>query len=352
MGYLVMVGETQRGRNNRYFDIKINVPDGILSVRVMTSDINFKEHLNHPVKLGSVSVPSDKINGVYFFNQQYGSSLMRCPYTLSYPMQENFISPITSLTENSADVTIRGIMYWIGEAETANNGGVVRSGVVQDSSGEIVVNVWKSPVIDSIKNESAYIVSNLTARIWNNVLMLTTTSRSLWMECADVGLPRDIDINRYMATASERVVNPNIATVLLNERTTCRNKRCNHSFELATNEAFPICPNCSHMMQKDKVVKTLDCIVVLTVDDKDIELQVSEELLRSSENMAGLQSSDLQKYLLMFSGAFDVNFEKKKIVAIYEDLGIFDSQDPVAEPTAQVNEAADDQLNVANNHDQ
>ena len=153
--------------------------------------------------------------------------------------------------------------------------------------------------------------------------MLNTSPRSIMMECSDAGLSRDIDLARY--SNIQKVRNPDIATAKIIETTTCRNKKCETSFDLgAADPSFPACPHCNHVMVTEKIVRSLDCTIIITIDDTDFELKVSETVLRSVEGMAGLKKDDMMRSLLMFSGTFDVNFEKKKITAIHEDLQIFD----------------------------
>ena len=69
VGYITLVGDMQRGRTNRFYDIKIQLPSGSINIRVMKSSVNFRDQLNKAVKLTSVSVPPDPKKGMYFYNE-------------------------------------------------------------------------------------------------------------------------------------------------------------------------------------------------------------------------------------------------------------------------------------------
>ena len=320
-GYIMMVGEVQQGQRNKYFDVILSVAGGRnLTVKVMVIGAlktDFKQYLDKAVQLSSISVPADKQNGVYFYTEKYGSSSSGCPYALSFLRTPLNVTRITDVREEMSNINVKGFLSWISDPEEVNNS-TVRNGVIADASGDIMVSIWKLCLINSIKDGEVYMMSSLTPRMWNNALKLNSTSRTIVMRCdADEHMPAKIDLSSYEnGTSLQEFVNPEVVSVRIKHVTLCRNNECKQEFEPPANEPFPRCPHCTHKTKRSCLVKKMDCTVILVQDEEDFVLKVSEEVIRSAEELKYVNSSDLENTMLMMKATFRVNLEKKYVQSI------------------------------------
>ena len=317
-GYINAIGEVQKGEKYKYFDIKVNVASGDnINVRVMmigSMQANFQQHLNKPVALTGIS----SNNGKRFFTEKYGAKLTPCPYTLSFSRKPMKVTSVKDVQENMTMLNVSGRFAWLTNMKPAN-GGWIRDGVVADATGAKIISIWREQVINSLNNNNIYLFTNLNTKWSQNGFKFQTTGLTVVALCDNESsnVPATVDLLPFRDESGIlQLKDPNVLTAHVKSIRVCRNAECKKEFQPKQNDAFPICPHCNHSCKLLNLGTKIECSITVEIEDEDIKLTASEELIRSVPAFERIPWSDMVNSLLMTKGTFVVNMETRDVLAI------------------------------------
>lgn len=335
-GFLMLVGEVQKGSSNRYFDIKLNVARGEhvkIKVMLMNLKTKFEDHVNQAVKLTNVSLPNEK-NNCYFYNEKFGSTFQVCPYSLSFAISPTVSVPVATLTNDTVGgFNVKGLLRWVGPIESANNS-QVRPGVLKDTSGTIRIAVWKEQMITTLQDGGKFVFSDMNTGLFSAYLQFGTSPNTVIMKTDDPKLPETIDdLDDYIVKAnSEELINPTIVTASMTMQYGCRNKKCLNIFDLPppTSDLFPRCLACNHKCARANLIVYKQCTLVVEIENDEVHLNVSEEVLKSCSSLSNITAhGDIENRLLMMTNRvkLQVDMEQNCVLAIEEEQGSMDDDE-------------------------
>ncbi len=324
VGYVLSVGCEQQGATNCYIDIQMNLANKenrFIRVMRMGLQTDFMSHLNKPVKLSSVTppVPTDRVL-VWLYNEKFGSSCEPLTHSLPYPMIPLRFADTSSLTLGAVSgFAIKGYLRWLDDGEDANNSWV-KTAVLRDNSGRIPVCVWKRSLVNATVERYQYIFTDMSTSLYKGVLRANTTAYTVIMRVNDENLPNELDISEYIEEKpSAELNNADIVSVMLTESKLCRFKKCGKVFDPPPPEDDPLpkCPSCGNKTAKKNLIEDRNMIIIVDVDDDDLELTVTDEVLKNTE-LRNLKGENLENQMLMMTNfSIQYNPETNVITAIH-----------------------------------
>ena len=78
---------------------------------------------------------------------------------------------------------------------------------------------------------------------------------------------------------------------------------------------FQTCKN-GHTMVTSRVLKQLDCSIVIEINDVDVEMTIPESVIKSSENMKRLPPNETERCFLMFRGTLSYNSHTSEVTSL------------------------------------
>ena len=174
-----------------------------------------------------------------------------------------------------------------------------------------------------------------TRRYDNRVKLFTSASIPMKVTSFPDSIPNTVDLSEY--SNIEDIVNPDIATVSIKVISTCRNRSCAEVMDINETLEFQTCPN-GHTMITSRVLKQLNCSIVIEISDVDVEMTIPESVIKSSENMKRLPPTEIERCLLMFRGILSYNSDTSEVTSL-----LFQTSAPNKENTDEAAPSSDEQ---------
>ena len=91
-------------------------------------------------------------------------------------------------------------------------------------------------------------------------------------------------------------------------------------------------------MVTPRVLKQLNCSIVIEINDVDVEMTIPESVIKSSENMKRLPPTEIERCLLMFRGTLSYNSDTSEVTSL-----LFQTSAPNKENTDEATLSSEEQ---------
>ena len=325
-GYVSFVSPQRvSGKNNPYFDVKINVAENeCKQIRVMANS-NTKRSLflekqesRGPVAISGLS-PSK--SGLIFFNSNSGTRLVDSS-ALGFKYTELSTMTISSLTTASINQTydFKAQICWVqksrrvacGENKDIMND--VRDAVIADGTGNIQLSVWGSELIAEIADKTTYLFTNIVLQ--NNFgRKMATTGATTVTAVEKIKIDWDcVD----SVKCDETVCCPDVLSVKLSTFLTCVNIDCKRKVMPYAGETTVTCTNpvCRRKMLLKRCRKSYNCELTFEKNDRQFTITLFPKVI---ENFFGECNIELLEEKLLLLENFDITFTKRRIAVLMCD---------------------------------
>ena len=100
------------------------------------------------------------------------------------------ISGISELITQDFNITEK--LFWISDLETTKFGRSLRDALIKDTTGEIVLTIWSSSLMDSVEEKKCYNFINVSTRVFNGIKL--TTGRNTIIELTQNNDNIEVDV--------------------------------------------------------------------------------------------------------------------------------------------------------------
>lgn len=323
-GYLVCMGVNQKGdKGNEFFDINIQTGETeYMNIKVMMMGLNvdvFRKRMGHPIRLVRISHSE---SGTNFYNERYGSMIEDLKFSLEFEKKFVMVEccDITDVVKDN--INIVGCIFWLGETEVTSNGTYFRNGIIKDQTGQIPITVWRKAMINSIKNESWYILTDMATKIWIDLKLDTTRSTIIQATVEDMPAVERPELRSSAnEPATDLLDDPEIVAVEVTETLSCLS--CHTILSPEKNEKFVRCTHCQRKQISAKLPKSMNGVMDVVNKGIMISLEINQEVITTyfGVDTVKLKTEDVEEKLLLLENAnFVVEKDTLNVLSINDKI--------------------------------
>lgn len=221
------------------------------------------------------------------------------------------IQDILERAEEYDKVHVKGKLFEVKEKVVKNKDLKLASGLLSDGINTIPIDIW-GPHCSSVKNECAYIFTDLIVRVWQGKKKVSVSRRSKVEALNDPEL-MEVKEDQVVKSFDDEIAIIDIDNISSLKKVeiffTCIN--CKRKLDQVGGSQIVHCHKCGHIM---KIVRCSKSVIISFVVDRSVTLTAFKDSLENVLAPEAMEDKDSVEFGFLMLSGFNIHYNKRSHV--------------------------------------